>query len=217
MGNTYTSLFNFSKVVGGVGIELHHSERSVRDNLLGDQLGGIQKVEAETKHVSLIHDLGLELGDCQQKALSIDIKGLADLVFRVVAIGDRIVQILAVVVTVLTSSGLSFIPHQTGNTLLGLPAVANHLGSAIGSDEAEAVDSVAVHVAERTRNTVTRHQPQGTVEGSALLAEEVPSGSVCSSGLGDLIVGHGLDGVDKIGELDGVLDEEGGEIDTDDV
>ena len=36
-------------------------------------------------------------------------------------------------------------------------------------------------------------------------------------GLGNLVVGARLDGVDKVGEADGILDEEDGDVVTDDI
>jgi hypothetical protein len=45
-----------------------------------------------------------------------------------------------------------------------------------------------------------------------LLAEEIPSRVVCGSALGDFPVWLRLDGMDQVGKLYGVLDEEGGNV-----
>jgi hypothetical protein len=50
------------------------------------------------------------------------------------------------------------------------------------------------------------------VKGARLLTEEVPSGVVRGSSLGDLVVATGLDGVNEIREQDGILDEENGNV-----
>lgn len=46
---------------------------------------------------------------------------------------------------------------------------------------------------------------------------EVPEVIVGALSLGDFVIGFWLDAVDKIGELEGVLDEEDGDVVADDV
>ena len=67
------------------------------------------------------------------------------------------------------------------------------------------------------RNSIARHGPEEGMQRRRLLAKEVPGAVVRRRRLGDLIVGPGLDGVDQIGELDGVLDEEDGDVVADNV
>lgn len=74
-----------------------------------------------------------------------------------------------------------------------------------------------IHVTEAAGNAVARHGPEEGVESGGLGAEEVPSGIVGGGGLGNLVVGARLDGVDKVGEADGILDEEDGDVVTDDI
>lgn len=50
------------------------------------------------------------------------------------------------------------------------------------------------------------------MQSAGLLAEEVPGRVVSSRSLRDLTVTSGLDGVDQVGELDGILDEEHGDV-----
>ena len=64
---------------------------------------------------------------------------------------------------------------------------------------------------------MSSHRPEKSMQSTGLLAEEVPGRVVSSRGLRDLTVTSGLDGVDQVGELDGILDEEGRHVDADDV
>lgn len=86
------------------------------------------------------------------------------------------------------------------------------LGVAVVSDETEGVHTEAVDVAERTGDTVAGHGPEECMQGAGLLREEVPGRVVGGGGLGDFVVTAGLDGVDQVGEEDGVLDEEDGDV-----
>lgn len=66
-------------------------------------------------------------------------------------------------------------------------------------------------------NTKARHRPEQGVERARLGAEKVPGGIVSRGRLRNLVVRAGLDGVNQVGELDGILDEEYGDIIADDV
>lgn len=70
---------------------------------------------------------------------------------------------------------------------------------------------------EAPGDSVSSHGPEEGVEGRRLLAEKVPGRVVGRGGLGNFVVGAGLDGMDEVGELDGVLDEEDGDVVADDV
>lgn len=58
------------------------------------------------------------------------------------------------VIAVLSSSTLRFIPSQRRESLLGAEVVPNELGVAVFIDPAESVHSVAIDVAEGTRSSV---------------------------------------------------------------
>lgn len=55
------------------------------------------------------------------------------------------------------------------------------------------------------------------MHGAGLGAKEVPCRIMSSSSLRDLVVGTWLDRVDQVGELDSILDEEDGDVVTDDI
>jgi hypothetical protein len=121
-------------------------------------------------------------------------------------------KILAHKVCVLTSGLLSLLPHKAGLALKTLPVELDELGLSIVSNQTESVHSESINMTERPRNSVTSHCPQQGMQGTRLLAEEVPSRIVRSSSLGDLIITAGLDGVNKIREKDSILDEENRDV-----
>jgi len=61
------------------------------------------------------------------------------------------------------------------------------------------------------------YTPHEHVRGLGVVELKVPKVVVCRLGLGHLVVGLGLAGMNDIGELDGVLDEEDGDIVADNV
>ncbi|GMG24939.1 unnamed protein product [Aspergillus oryzae var. brunneus] len=131
---------------------------------------------------------------------------------RVSARLDRFEEILAHEVGVLARDLLRFFPDHAGLTLQGLPVELDELGVTVVSDEAEGVDTKAIDVAKRARDTMAGHGPEQGVQGTGLLAEEVPSRVMGSGSLRDLIVTTRLDSVDEIREKNSVLDEEDGNV-----
>lgn len=93
----------------------------------------------------------------------------------------------------------------------------DELGGAILSNEPESVHTEPIDVTERTRDTVTGHGPEQGVKSRGLLAKEIPGGVMGCGGLRDFTIALGLDGVDQVGELDGILDEKDGNVVTDDI
>lgn len=79
------------------------------------------------------------------------------------------------------------------------------------------MDSEAIDVPERARDTVTGHRPEQRVHSAWLLAEEIPGRVMRGGGLGDLVVAARLDGVDQVGKEDRVLDEEDGDVVSNDI
>ena len=99
---TYHDLFNLREVVDGVDVQSENAERLQRGQLLWDDLRGIEDVESKGGGLVLVDHLDIELP------------------FREIARLNGIPEILAVIVGVLPSDVLSFIPDKTGLALLGL-------------------------------------------------------------------------------------------------
>ena len=132
--------------------------------------------------------------------------------FGIEAILNRLEQVLTDEIRVLARDLLRLFPDHTGLTLQRLPVELDELGGTIIRDKAERVDTEAINVSEGTRDTVTSHSPEQSVQRAGLLAEEVPGRVVRGSSLGDFIVPAGLDGMDQIGEEYSILDEEDGDV-----
>jgi hypothetical protein len=115
-------------------------------------------------------------------------------------------------ICVLPGNSLGLLPKQTSLSLKSLEMELDQPRRTIGGDKAEGMDTEPVHMPVRTRYAVSCHCPEQSVHGARLLAEEIPGGIVCGSRLRNLTVRAWLHGVDKVGELNGVLDEEDGNI-----
>lgn len=102
-------LFGLGKVVGRVGVQLHNTERLDGDVLLGEDLGGVEKVEAVGQCLLLVDDLNSEFP------------------FGTVSGLDGVPQILSVHVGILASNNLGLFPNQRGLSLLGLPVPLHQL------------------------------------------------------------------------------------------
>lgn len=125
---------------------------------------------------------------------------------------DSFEKILTNIIRVLTSDLLGLFPHHTSLTLQALPVEFDQLCLSIISDQTESVDTETINMAERARNSMARHSPQQGMQRARLLTEEVPRGVMRGSSLRDLTVATRLNGVDQIRELDGILDEENGNV-----
>ena len=109
-------------------------------------------------------------------------------------------------------SDLRLFPDQRVNAGHGLPVELHQAGLALRVDQPEGVDAKAFHRPVRARNAAVAHVPEDVVGGLCVQGNEVPEAIVCRLGLWDLTVRLGLAGVNDVGELDAVLDEEDGHV-----
>jgi hypothetical protein len=119
-------LLRLGEVVGGVAIQLHQAQLRDRHKLLGDDLGGVQQVEAECQRLVLVDNLD------------------AKLPLRAVARLDGIPEILAVEVGVLARNDLRLLPDKTGLALARLPVPLDKLRRAVLLYETVGVDAEAI-------------------------------------------------------------------------
>ena len=101
--------------------------------------------------------------------------------------------------------------------LLRLPVELDEGRLSPGVDQAEGVDAEAFHEPERPGQGPVGHDPHDHVHALGRERDEVPEVVVSRLRLGEVPVGLGLGGVDQVGELDGVLDEEHGDVVADEV
>ncbi len=110
-----------------------------------------------------------------------------------------------------------FVPDDRGHAELGTPVELHVGGLAFFVDEAEGVDAEAFHHAEGARDGAVGHDPHEHVGGFGRERGPVPEGVVRGLRLREAAVGLLLGGVDEVGELDGVLDEEHRDVVADEV
>ena len=96
-------LLGLGEEVVGVAVERQLADAAHRNQLLGDELGGVEQVEAELVLVLLLDDLQ------------------AQLLLREVAALDRLPEVAAVEVGVLAGDLLRLVPHQRADALERLP------------------------------------------------------------------------------------------------
>lgn len=123
---TYHDLLRLGKVVARVPVQPHLANLLERDELLGDDLGGVEDVDAEIKGLLLVDDLHVQLP------------------LGVVALLDGVPEVLAVEIGVPASGGLGLLPNEAGLSKRGLPVELYELGLALVVDEAVSVDAEAV-------------------------------------------------------------------------
>ena len=73
---------------------------------------------------------------------------------------------------------------------------------------AKRLTTESLHHSERSGDRAVRHDPHLHVTSLRMQGQEIPCIIMGSLGLGDLVVRLGLQGVDKIREFDGMLNEE---------
>lgn len=213
---TYHDLFSLRKVVSWVSIQLHLTQLGDGNVFLGNNLGGVEKVEAKSKLIVFVHDLNTELWAIN-RMLTHSGDGRTYLPLRIAAGFDSIIKILTHIVRILARHLLCLLPHKAGLALKGLPVEFDQLGvSAIG-DQTEGVHTEAVEVSEGPGNAVAGHCPQKRVQSTGLLAEEVPSRVMRRRRLRDLVVASRLHCVDQVGELDGILNEKHRDVVADNI
>ncbi len=107
---------------------------------------------------------------------------------------------------------LRLVPHYRMHPQQGLPVKFHKTCLAFLIDEPESMHPESLHHTEAARNGAVGHDPHDHVHRLGRDGDKIPKGIVRRSRLRDFVVGFGLDSVNEIGELDGVLDEKNGHI-----
>ena len=193
-------LLHLGEEVGGAAVERHRADDLDWAELLGDDLGGVEQVDAlEGFVVAVRHHLH------------------AEVVGRVGAGVDRVVQVATVEVGVVARRHLGLFPDLAVDALLRLPVELHQAGLARLVDEPEGVDAEALHHPVRQGDGPVGHAPGHVRLGLRVEGDEVPERVVRALRLRDLPVGFGLDRVHDVRELDALLDEEDGDVVADEV
>ena len=115
-------------------------------------------------------------------------------------------------VRVLARNLLRFVPDDRVDAEQRLPVELHETRLPGLIDEAKGVNAEAFHHAEAAGNGSVGHNPHDHVHRFRHQGDEVPEGVVRRRRLRDLVVRLRLDGVDQVGKLDGILDEEDGDV-----
>ncbi len=119
-------LLRLGEEVGRVTVQLQHPQLGQGRELLGDDLGRVQQVEAKGQRLVLVDHLHRELPG------------------GAVARLDGVPEVLAVKVGVLARRDLRLLPHEAGFALERLEVPLDELGGAVVLDEPVRVDAEAV-------------------------------------------------------------------------
>src|SRR5450830_129364 len=199
VGRAEGHLLGLGEEVFGIAVQDHLTDGLQRHQLFRHDLGGIQHVEGEA--------VGLLFGE--------DLDG--KLVFGELARLDGFPQVAAVEVGIGAADLHGLVPHQRVGALQGRPVELDEDGVAYGVDQAEGVHAEALHGAVAARDRAVRHGPHQHVHRFGHQRGEVPERIVRAGRLRDRVVRLRLDGVDQVGELHRVLDEEDGDVVADQV
>ena len=109
------------------------------------------------------------------------------------------------------------VPRNRLQAELRLPVELHEGRLVVGVEQTERVDAETFHEAERARDGAVRHDPHDHVHALGRERDEIPEIVVRRLRLRERAVGLGLDRVDEVGKLDGVLDEEHRDVVADEV
>ncbi len=199
IGGGEGDLLGLGEVVVDVAVEDHPADDAQRQDFFGDELGGVEDVEVEAVGEVFVEELNAELP------------------LREVAGFDGVPEIAAMEVGIGAGDLEGFVPDDRGHAELRAPVELDVGGLAFFVDEAEGVDAEAFHHAEGAGNGAVGHDPHEHVGGFRRERGPVPEGVVRGLRLREAAVRLLLGGVDEVGELDGVLDEEDGDVVADEV
>jgi hypothetical protein len=162
----------------------------------GTSSSGTSLVGSSTSKLKL--ELGLFLGEDLQRQL----------VLGAVAALDGFPQVAAVEVGVGAADLHRLVPHQRVRAGQGQPVELHEARFTGLIDQPVGVDAETLHRAVAARDAAVAHHPQRVVDGLGHQRDEVPERVVRAAGLRHAVVRLGLDGMDDVGELHRVLDEE---------
>ena len=191
VGRVEGSLLDLCEVVGNVSVEDKLSELSEWVVLMRPDLGQVEDVDLALLGLLRCHDLdvGLPLGE--------------------VSSVDSLEEILGGVVGSGTGKLGSLLLSQELDTLLGKQVDLDVDPVTLLVDKLEGVARVSLHLSVSVWNSSISHQVHDLVDGLGVLREVVPEvGRVLGTGKVGLRIT--LLGVDEVGELCGVAEEEDG-------
>ena len=178
--------FDLGEEVLRVAVQRPGADLDERVVLLRPDLGEVERIEAVLLRLVDRHDLDLERPA------------------RELAVLDRLVQILAVIVGITACQRVGLCLREELDALVGLEVVLDPEALTVGIDPLVGVRAESVHVPPRLRNAAIAHQPGDLMRGFGPQRPEVPLHVVIAKSR----TGKSLLRTDEVGELDRILDEE---------
>ena len=188
-------LLDLREVVHGVLVELKLAHLDERVVLLRPGLREVERVEAVGLRVLIRHDLH------------------RDIPLREITVLDRLEEILAVRIGILTRNAGRLLVREVLDALLGVEVVLDPRLLAGLIHPHVGVRAVAVHVTPGLRKTTRTHEVGDLVSALRREGPEVPlHGAIAQTRIGKALLR-----VNEVGELHGVAEEEDGGVVANDV
>ena len=196
MGCAEGDLFGLGKEVVWIAIQYESPDGLHRNELLRNELGGVQHVERELLRLLLGEHLN------------------AKLPLRVVACLDGFPEIASVEVGIGAGNLHGFVPRQRMRAGLRVPVELHEARFPGFVHEAEGMHAESLHHAKAARYRAVRHYPEQHVRRFGHQRHEVPESVVRRRCLRHRVMRLRLDRVDYIRELHRILNEEHGNVVT---
>jgi len=190
VGGSVSNLLSLGVVVGWVSIQGNFADRDERVIRMGPHLGNIEDIKSVLGSVRLRHSLDKPVPAW------------------VVTLCNLIIEVIGAELGVLDTHSLSFRSSEALDALGSLVVVLDIVDFILVVHPSEGVRRVAVHVAVTVRGASVAHEDGDLVESLRRVRPEV-EGRV---GVLQVVGRVSLLGVDEVGELDGILDEEYGSV-----
>ena len=190
MAGTKRDLLCLGKEIIGVPVQHHLADHLYRNSLFRNQLRGIQHVERQRIGRLLIDYLK------------------AQFILDMVARGDCLMKVTPVEIRVGAVNLYRLIPQYGGRTQHGTPVKLHEVRLALRIHQPKRVHSKTFHHAKGPRQRPIRHHPHHHVQRLRHQGNEIPKRIVGRRRLRIPAIRLHLDGVDQVGELNGVLNKE---------
>jgi hypothetical protein len=194
-----SDLLGLGEEVVDASVQHQPSHPANRHLFFRDDLRSIQDVEREILRELLIEELQ------------------AKFPLRKVAGLDRLPQVAPVKVRVGSIDLDRFVPYHRLHPQLGLPMEFNKCRFAFSVYQAKGMDTTPFHETKGATDSTIRHDPHRHVDTFRRQRNKIPEIIVRGLSLWKTAVGFLLGGMDKVGKLDRILDEEHGNVVSDDV
>lgn len=213
MGSGEGNLLSLREELVNVAVEYHFTDLADGNEVLGSMISissflkDLDKYTYLRPHLRRIKNVEIKfilLSLCD----SLDAK----LPLGIESVLDSLIQILPVEVRILSRQFQRFIPNERVHTQLGDPMELDKSPPPLRVKERKRIHAKPLHHPERSRDPAIAHRPRKHMRRLGMQILEVPEVVVRRLGLRHLVVWLGLRGMHKVGELNIVLDEEDGDV-----